>query len=77
MARLYYNEGDCLRCGKALGRQKSVWLELNCTTGLYCEEGTIPRNDSQGSFEFGAACARAILKNGGELVYVGRAAKEA
>ena len=69
-----YTEDDtCIRCGKLLDHTKSVWLELNMRTGLYCDGG-VPDADSQGGFEFGAACARAIIKNGGELVRVGRAA---
>jgi hypothetical protein len=65
----------CIRCGKRIDHNKSAWLELSCATGLYCEPGSVPEDDSQGGFEFGADCARAILKNGGKLVYVGRAAR--
>lgn len=67
-------EDTCIRCAKRLDHSNSVWLELNCRTGLYCVGG-VPEADSQGSFEFGAACARAILMNGGEMVRVGRAAR--
>lgn len=65
----------CQRCGKPLDHANSTWLELNMRTGLYCSSGTVPEEDSQGGFEFGASCARAILKNGGKMVHVGRAAR--
>lgn len=61
---MFREDDTCIRCGKRLDHSKSVWLELNCATGLYCEEATVPTADSQGCFEFGADCARLILKNG-------------
>lgn len=70
-----FDDDCCLRCGKRLDHNKSTWLELNQFTGLYCEPGTVPENESQGEFEFGPDCAKAILKNGGNLVLVGRAAR--
>jgi hypothetical protein len=71
----YFEDDCCLRCGRRLDHSKSVWLELNSHTGLYCEAGTVAENESQGGFEFGADCAAAILANGGKLVEVGRAAR--
>lgn len=68
-------DDTCIRCGKRLDHSKSVWLELNCATSLYCEAGKVPADDSQGGFEFGADCARAVLKNGGKMVRIGRAAR--
>ena len=70
----FVEDDTCIRCGKRLDHAKSVLLELNMRTGLYCTGG-VPPDDSQGCFEFGADCAKAILKNGGELVRVGRAAR--
>lgn len=73
---MFIEDDTCGRCGKKLDHAKSAWLELNSHTGLYCVAGTVPEVESQGCFEFGADCARAILKNGGDLVYVGRAARQ-
>lgn len=56
----------CERCGDRLDNEKSVWLELNSHTGRYAEAGTVPEAESQGCFAFGSACARAVLKAGGE-----------
>lgn len=67
-----YNK--CLRCQKPLDHAKSTWLELSFKTGLYAE--SVPAEESQGSFEFGSACAKAILKNGGNMVCVGVAARK-
>jgi len=63
----------CMRCGKSLNHEASTWLELSFRTGLYAE--SVPAEESQGGFEFGSDCARAILKNGGKLTLVGRAAR--
>lgn len=71
-----YEDDACIRCGKKLDHGKSLWLELNFTTGLYCVEGTVPGNESQGGFEFGAACGKAILRNGGKCIRIGRALRE-
>lgn len=68
-----HEDDTCIRCGKRLDHDKSVWLELSFRTGLYAE--SVPVEESQGGFEFGADCARAILKNGGEMVRIGRAAR--
>ena len=67
----FFADDTCLRCGKKIDHVQSAWLELNNRTGLYCAPGTVPADDSQGGFEFGSSCAKAILKNGGEMVTVG------
>lgn len=55
----------CYRCNELLNKERLVWLELNCKTGEWAKSGEAPWTDgpdSQGSFEFGAACARRVLK---------------
>lgn len=52
----------CERCGEELNPSRAVWLELNMDTGVYHKEGTVPQEQSQGCFTFGAACARRELK---------------
>jgi hypothetical protein len=47
----------CERCGKK-HLAEFVWLELNAVTGRYGEPGSVPPNESQGLFPFGATCAR-------------------
>jgi hypothetical protein len=64
----------CERCGEKLDASKSVWLDLNLNTGLYRVE-TWPEAESQGAFAFGAACAKSVLKNGGQCVHIGLAAR--
>lgn len=66
-------DDTCMRCGKHLDHNKSVWLELSFKTGLFAEN--VAPDESQGSFEFGANCVRAILGNSGKMVRVGRAAR--
>ncbi len=63
----------CERCWRKLDPDTMVWLELRWDTGLYCdpEKTDVPQDKSQGAFTFGAACAKAVLKNGGELVDIG------
>lgn len=56
----------CERCDERLDSTKAVWLELNTNTRRYAEAGTVPEAESQGCFTFGPACARAVLKAGGE-----------
>jgi hypothetical protein len=59
---------ECERCDRELDPDKTVWLELRWDTGLYYAPGTeIPEDKSQGGFPFGAACAKRVLANGGEL----------
>lgn len=48
----------CERCGERLKADRIVWLELNCDTGVFHEEGTVPKDQSQGCFPFGQACAK-------------------
>jgi hypothetical protein len=56
----------CERCRELLAPERVVWLELNCRTGEWAKPGTTDWSDkegvSQGSFPFGAACARRVLK---------------
>jgi hypothetical protein len=62
-----YHDIHCERCGEKLDRAKAVWLELSNTTCLYHPDGKLPEGEvSQGCFPFGSACARAVLKNGGD-----------
>jgi hypothetical protein len=56
----------CTQCDQPLDEAAAVWLELNCNLGTYHASGTVPPEQSQGCFPFGAACARAILRRGGE-----------
>lgn len=55
----------CQRCGEQVDPDKAVWLELNWNTQEWSAEGSVPEEESQGCFPFGAACARAVLKAGG------------
>jgi hypothetical protein len=71
---MFIKDGHCPRCAKRINPAKAKWLEQNNCTGMFVEPGTVPADESQGWFEFGADCARAILKNGGKLVCVGAAA---
>ena len=68
-----WEDGTCLRCGRPLKDGDGTMLELNCRTGLFCEPGKVPEDESQGGFYFGPDCARAVLKGGGKNVRVGRA----
>jgi len=56
----------CTRCSEKLDPERVVWLELNVNTTLYSEEGMVPEGESQGAFPFGAACAKTVLRRGGE-----------
>ena len=73
----FYEDDTCLRCGKPIDHSKSVWLERHNKKGIYCKPGIIPEKHSQGQFEFGADCAKAILKNGGVLEYSGLKKRQA
>ncbi len=53
----------CECCGRELNPATTVSLELNRTTNLYAKPGTVPEDESQGVFVFGAACARKMLKD--------------
>lgn len=59
-------EEFCTCCERKLNPEKTVMLALDCGSGLYSKGGT-PELESQGWFPFGAACARKVLKNGGEV----------
>lgn len=54
---------QCQRCQKWLRPGTEVWLELDWQTGLWYAAGEVSDEQSQGCFPFGAACARAALKN--------------
>lgn len=62
----------CTRCGEPLNPDKMVWLELNWETGKYAAVGMVPEDQSQGRFPFGAACARRVMKSGGECRYTSK-----
>jgi len=53
--------GHCTCCGRPLNPARMTWLELNFQTGLYSAE-PVPADQSQGTFEFGSACAKRVLK---------------
>ena len=53
------NTTKCLHCGKKLNPDKMVWLELDNNRNVYTAKG-VPEQDSQGWFEFGAACAKKV-----------------
>lgn len=56
----------CQRCGKRhLG--EFMWLELDSSTGIYHEPGTVAPERSQGLFPFGAQCARKAISENGKL----------
>lgn len=60
----------CERCFQRLDPAKAVELELDQGTGLYHRPGQLPEGaESQGMFDFGAACARRVLRNGGACDY--------
>lgn len=49
----------CIHCGKKLDPAKAVWLTLDTERNVYTS-GEVPEAHSQGSFEFGAACAKKV-----------------
>jgi hypothetical protein len=56
----------CECCGRELDLNTMTWLELNAQTLEYARPGTAPWSDgpaSQGSFPYGQACARRILRD--------------
>lgn len=68
-------EHDCPRCGERLNASKGVWLELNFESNRYFEDGMVPPNESQGSFLFGVACAKAVVAANGVCKPIRRSAK--
>lgn len=50
--------GCCQCCGRRLNPATQVDLELDQRVGEYHDFGGVPESDSQGWFEFGAACAK-------------------
>lgn len=56
------DQQHCERCGEALKEGRIVWLELNSHTGRYAKADSVPPEQSQGHFPFGATCARKQLK---------------
>lgn len=57
----------CTECGKELKPEKIVLLDMNMSSCEFREEPW-PDNISQGSFPFGKACAKTVLKNKGQLI---------
>lgn len=60
----------CERCGREITGEP-VGLELNGCTGLYSDPEivTVPPEQSQGLFYFGANCAKTIQANDGRSVH--------
>lgn len=54
----------CKACKQHLKRETCVWLELNCTTGVYSEVGSVPELESQGCYPFGRTCAKNLGLSG-------------
>lgn len=54
--------GHCIKCKKPLDPDTMVVLELDQRTGFYHDFGGIPEEHSQGTFEFGANCAKLMRK---------------
>lgn len=52
----------CEHCGRELDSETMVLLELNAEMLTWHIPGTIPKNESQGCFPFGKACAAKVLK---------------
>jgi hypothetical protein len=52
----------CERCGEVLKPDKVVWLEHSNTNGKYYRK-LPPGHISQGSFAFGATCAKKEVSN--------------
>lgn len=70
---MYRGKETCNRCHKPVESVKAVWLELNSHTGRYEENGTVPEDESQGSFAFGPDCAEAVRKDRDNWKYIGLA----
>lgn len=73
----------CERCGEELNPKTMVYLELSTKTGLFTDPDKVDLGpdeseggESQGAFTFGKACAAAVLKNGGDLIRIGKLANE-
>jgi hypothetical protein len=68
----------CERCGEKLNPKNLTYLELSTETGLFTDPDlvTLPENESQGGFTFGKDCAKAVLANGGDNVWIGVKKKE-
>jgi hypothetical protein len=64
----------CFRCGKEI-TGSIVFLELNMFTNRFSEE-EVSEKESQGMFPFGKACARAVLKNDGDCIHIGKAREQ-
>ena len=58
----------CEKCNQKLHihENKIKFLELSITDGVYYD-GIPEGHESQGWFPFGTACAKSILKNGGQF----------
>lgn len=66
---MFTPDNTCTCCGKKLNPKTMAWLELDQDTNLYHDpEKGIPKgHTSQGGFPFGSACARKVLRNGGNV----------
>lgn len=54
----------CERCLKIVKPGREVWLELNSHSGRWFGgEGHVPESQSQGTFLFGADCAKLAVQN--------------
>lgn len=53
-----HNDGCCVRCGRPL--VDVVQLEFDQRYGEYHDDGDIPVDMSQGWFDFGPDCAKAL-----------------
>ena len=60
----------CERCGEELRRDRVVSLELSNTTNLYHLDGIPEGEVSQGWFDFGASCAKAVIKESSQAVFI-------
>lgn len=63
------SRNTCERCGEEVHPDREVWLELSQETGLFSDPRvvTLPENESQGGFCFGADCAKTVLGARGEM----------
>jgi len=64
------NPVHCVRCNEKLDSKTMVSMELSNTTGKYYKGGIPKGEKSQGWFDFGQACAKAIIKNKGVCEYI-------
>tara|TARA_B110000908_G_C10268383_1_gene467242 strand:+ start:6803 stop:7015 length:213 start_codon:yes stop_codon:yes gene_type:complete len=54
----------CNKCGKKLNTEKTIWLEYSITDDCVYYPNEFPEgHESQGMFEFGAACAKKVVSS--------------